>query len=281
MRTIVLGILVLGVLAGCNANKNEVDPNAAVIDSLLEVIDQRDSSIAEMVGTINDIQEGLRLITEAENRVSVLKGDEGVESGEQIKSYMREIQEIMAENRNKIAKLQSMVKSGNAQAEKLNATVAALEAQMTAKENEINELRSELAEREERIKTLEGTVSDLNENVNALQEQSAQKSEVINNQDIALHKAYYVFGTKKELKEQNILSDGKVLQSGFNKNYFTAIDTRELKTIELQSKSAEILTSHPAGSYTLKLNSEKQYVLTIVNPDTFWSTSKYLVVQVK
>ncbi len=187
MRTIVLGILVLGVLAGCNANKNEVDPNAAVIDSLLEVIDQRDSSIAEMVGTINDIQEGLRLITEAENRVSVLKGDEGVESGEQIKSYMREIQEIMAENRNKIAKLQSMVKSGNAQAEKLNATVAALEAQMTAKENEINELRSELAEREERIKTLEGTVSDLNENVNALQEQSAQKAVVINILVIALH----------------------------------------------------------------------------------------------
>ena len=87
--------------------------------------------------------------------------------------------------------------------------------------------------------------------------------------------------TKKELKEQNILDKGEVLQSNFNKDYFTKIDIRIDKEIKLYSKSAQIMTSHPAGSYTLQPDANKQYVLRINNPEAFWSTSKYLVVLVK
>ena len=53
--------------------------------------------------------------------------------------------------------------------------------------------------------------------------------------DKQLHTAYYCFGTAKELKDQKILSGGglfaksKVLQSGFNKDYFISIDIREVK----------------------------------------------------
>ena len=72
-----------------------------------------------------------------------------------------------------------------------------------------------------------------------------------------------------------------MLRSNFNKEYFTKIDIRIDKEIKLYSKSAEILTSHPAGSYTLQRDANKQYVLRITNPDSFWSTSKYLVIQVK
>lgn len=67
----------------------------------------------------------------------------------------------------------------------------------------------------------------------------------------------------------------------FNKDYFTEIDIRTTKTIELYSKSAKILTSHPDGSYTLEKNSKGEYVLSITNAKYFWSLSKYLVIQVK
>ena len=72
-----------------------------------------------------------------------------------------------------------------------------------------------------------------------------------------------------------------MLQSNFNKNYFTKIDIRVDKEIKLYSKDARMLTSHPAGSYTLQPDAQKQYVLRITNPQQFWSTSKYLVVLVK
>jgi hypothetical protein len=72
-----------------------------------------------------------------------------------------------------------------------------------------------------------------------------------------------------------------LLEKDFNKDYFTKIDIRIDKEIKLYSKSAQIMTSHPAGSYTLQRDANKQFVLRISDPDTFWSTSKYLVVLVK
>ena len=72
-----------------------------------------------------------------------------------------------------------------------------------------------------------------------------------------------------------------MLQGSFNKNYFTKIDIRVEKEIKLYSKGARILTTHPASSYTLSKDTSGQYVLRITDPNTFWSTSKYLVVQVK
>jgi copper chaperone CopZ len=53
------------------------------------------------------------------------------------------------------------------------------------------------------------------------------------------------------------------------------------KEVRLYSKKAELLTSHPAGSYTLKLDAQQQYVLRITDPQKFWGASKYLVVLVK
>ena len=78
-----------------------------------------------------------------------------------------------------------------------------------------------------------------------------------------------------------MLNKGKVLQSNFNREYFTKIDIRIEKEIKLYSKDAKILTTHPSSSYTLQRNASKQYILRITNPDVFWSTSKYLVIQVK
>ena len=137
------------------------------------------------------------------------------------------------------------------------------------------------------IAELDEKVASLNTNVTSLKEDNEKKEETITSQDKALHTAWFVFGTKDELKEQRILSkDGlfsktKLLEKDFNKDYFTKIDIRIDKEIKLYSKSAQIMTSHPAGSYTLQRDANKQFVLRISDPDTFWSTSKYLVVLVK
>ena len=96
-----------------------------------------------------------------------------------------------------------------------------------------------------------------------------------------MNTAWFVFGTKKELKEQRIIEDGEVLRSNFNQDYFTKIDIRVDKEIKLYSRSAKLLTSHPASSYRLEQDANKQYVLRITDPQSFWSTSKYLVVLVK
>ena len=157
-----------------------------------------------------------------------------------------------------------------------------LSAQLEAQKQRVQELEAQLAEKDIVIAQQGEAITNLNENVNTLTEENKAKSQTVADQDKQIHTAWYVFGTKSELKEQKILQKGDVLKGDdFNKDYFTKVDIRYDKEIKLYSKSAKLLTNHPAGSYKLEKDNKGQYVLHITAPETFWSVSKYLVIQVK
>ena len=159
--------------------------------------------------------------------------------------------------------------------------VANMLRQLDEKDQQLQQLRAELDAKNIHIAELDETISNLNDNMTELKSESDEKSQIINNQETQLNTAWYVFGTRSELKDQRILVGDKVLQQNFNKNYFTKIDIRVTKEIKLYSKSARLLTSHPMGSYELTRDNNKMYILVITNPQLFWSTSKYLVAVVK
>ena len=270
------------ILAGCDDKKSTQSlESLAQADSLRKIIEQRDNEINDMMGTLNEIQEGLREITEAENRVSIAKDGEGSNKAQQIKENVSFISNRMKQNRELIKKLQSQLRESSYKGDELKKTVENLIRQLDEKDQQLQQLRAELDAKDIHITELDETVNNLNTSVSNLKSESASKSQTISDQDKQLNTAWFVFGTKKELKNQHILEDGKVLQSNFNKSYFTKIDIRVDKEIKLYSKSAKILTTHPSSSYTLAQDAKKQYVLRITNPQLFWSTSKYLVVLVK
>ena len=282
MKKILFFAACLFALVACDNGKSSSDMSGAgQKDSLQKVIEQKDNEINDMMGILNEVEEGFRLINEAENRVNVAKDGEGANRQQRIRENMQFIQQRMAENRELIAKLQKQVKNGSIKSEQLRKTIENLTKELEAKNNQIKDLYAQLEAKDIHIEELDRTVSTLNKNVNTLQDDNAKKANTINAQDKQINTAWYVFGTKKELKEQNILVDGKVLQGNFNKNYFTKVDIRSLKALKLYSKSAKMLTMHPSSSYKLERDAQKQYVLHITNPQLFWSTSKYLVVQVK
>ena len=249
-------------------------------DSLNQIIEQKENEITDMMTTFSDIEEGFREITEAQSRVTLAKQGEGTNSAQRIRENMQFIQSTMKQNKELINKLKQQVREGSIKSEQLKKLVENLTQQMEEKDRQLQVLRAELDKKDIHIAELDEQVADLNSSVADLTEETNQKSQTINQQDKQLNTAWFVFGTKKELKEQKILSDGEVLRSNFNKEYFTKIDIRVDKEIKLYSKSAKILTSHPSGAYTLQRDANKQYVLRITDPQTFWSTSKYLVVQV-
>lgn len=270
------------LMTGCKDGKNA--PGLASVqqtDSLNDVIAQKDSEINEMMGTLNDIEEGFRLINEAENRVALLKNGEGTSKKQKLKENIQFIAERMKQNRELIAKLQKQLESSTLKGGQLKKTIDNLTAQLEEKDKQLLALREELDKKDIHISELDETIGNLNTNVSNLSADNQQKAETINAQDKQLNTAWYVFGTKKELKGQHILEGGKVMNGNFNKNYFTKVDIRNTTEIKLYSKSAKLLTAHPASSYSLTHDASKQYVLRITNPQIFWSTSKYLVVLVK
>ena len=280
-----LFILAIGAFAMASCNQEAVKKAEVAAtqqrDSLEQIIAQKDNEINDMMTTLSDIEEGFREITEAQSRVTLAKQGEGTNTMVRIKENMQFIQAAMKQNKELINKLKQQVRESTVKGTQLKKIIDNLTQQMETKDKQIQTLREELDKKDIHIAELDEKVADLNTNVTNLTADNTQKQQTINTQDKALHSGWFVFGTKKELKEQNILSSGEVLRSNFNKEYFTKIDIRIDKEIKLYSKSAEILTSHPASSYTLQRDANKQYVLRITNPEAFWATSKYLVILVK
>ena len=283
MKKLVIATICVLALASCNNDGVKKAELAAQQqrDSLNQIIAQKDNEINDMMTTLSDIEEGFREITEAQNRVTLAKQGEGTNTTQRIKENFEFIQSMMKQNKELINKLKQQVRESSVKGGQLKKIIDNLTEQMEQKDRQLQALREELDRKDIHIAELDEAVANLNTNVTSLKEENTQKEQTITTQDKQLNSAWFVFGTSKELKEQNILVDGKVLQSNFNKEYFTKIDIRIDKEIKLYSKSAKILTSHPESAYTLLRDANKQYILRITDPQLFWSTSKYLVVLVK
>ena len=289
MKKLIYAIACALAVASCNqdAAKKAEQIAQQQRDSLEQIISQKDNEINDMMTTLSDIEEGFREITEAQSRVTLAKQGEGTNTMQRIKENFLFIQSQMQQNKELINKLKQQVRESSVKGGQLKKIIDNLTQQLETKDHQLQALREELDRKDIHIAELDEKVASLNTNVTSLKEDNEKKEETITSQDKALHTAWFVFGTKDELKTQRILSkDGlfsktKLLEKDFNKDYFTKIDIRIDKEIKLYSKSAQIMTSHPAGSYTLQRDANKQFVLRISDPDTFWSISKYLVVLVK
>lgn len=284
MKKILIVAAALAVFAtSCKDERRAAALKEATLrDSLQTIIDQKDSEVNGMMETLNQIQEGFREIALAENRVSIVKDGERTDKAQQIRENIQIISNTMKTNRELIEKLRRQLRESTVKADGLKEALESMVKQLEDKDRQLVQLRTELDAKDIHITELDETINNLNTNVETLTAESKEKTNTINAQDKQLNTAWYVFGTKKELKEQNILDSGdRVLQSNFNNSYFTKIDIRVEKEIKLYSKSARLLTMHPSSSYTLQQDANKQYVLRITNPPLFWSTSKYLVILVK
>ncbi|MBQ2435956.1 MAG: hypothetical protein II269_07480 [Bacteroidaceae bacterium] len=282
MKKIFCMVLCVAALASCTNVKREKELTARN-DSLTVALNEKNVALDQAMQAIADIQEGFRVINEAEGRVAIQsQGAEGITDAQRLKEDILFIQQKMADNRKQIEDLQKKLAAGGAETANLRKVLANLQKELEAKVVRIAALQGELASKNIRIAELDSAVVLLTGDVNALQEITDVQQGVIEQQIAQLNTAWYVYGTAKELKEQNILKNGKVLSSTeFNKNYFTEIDVRDDKVFPLYAKHAKLLTAHPDGSYEFTKDDEKLLTFHIIDADAFWSVSRYMVIQVR
>ena len=289
-KVLIATTICTAMLASCGQNSAEYKKLKAENDSLRIENTKSNAEMDEILGTLNDVEADIQSIRDAENYLNIQqqKGDLNKSNREQIKENMQLISETLKKNKQQISELEEKLKKSGIQSSALRKTISRLSSELDQKANMIVTLQEDLAKKNVRIQELDEMVASLNEDVEDLSTTTAAQSEKLQEQDKQLHTAYYCFGTAKELKDQKILSGsglfkkGSVLKDGdVNKDYFTQVDIRTTKEIKLYSKDADILTTHPTGSYTLEKDDKDQLTLKITNPKEFWSVSKYLVIQVK
>ena len=283
MKTVKNILIVCGLAAmvvSCGPTKKELQAN---IDSLNVELAQVNSEMENVMGILNDVQEGFQQINEAENRVTAANAENAPANvKEQINADVAFIQAKMKENRERIAELEARAAKGDKTAAALRKTIKNLKAELADKEALIASLLADIDAKNARIQQLDVEVANLNADKNALTAKNAANEQVIAGQDKAMNTAWYVIAKRKALKEQNILKLGDVMeQADVVMEDFIEIDIRNVAEIPVGAKKARLLSAHPEGSYEIVKGADEMAVVKILDVQAFWSVTRYLVVRAK
>jgi len=283
-------ILSVMVLVSCG-HKKEIARMQAKQDSIAQLGVQKDNSILEFIGAMNEIQMNLDSVKTIQKLVSVqtAPGTElKAEAKKRIVEDIRQINDLLQKNKDLVKSMQGKLNSSSVKIKELQNMIEILNKQLADKDAELVRLNSDLEK-------LHVDVAGLNQKIETITAESnatiKAKTQTIDEQTIALNTAFYAFGTKKELTEKNVIEkEGGVLGIGktlkikkdFNRDYFMKIDIREFKQLPLNTKKAKLVSYHPDGSYHFTLTAKKTVEsLVIDKPEDFWKASKYLLIVVE
>lgn len=257
--------------------KKEGESQKNEIVSLKAEIAEKDQAMSDYFKDLNEIESNLATIKEKEKGLSSqnVSGEVKASTKEKILTEIKSINQLMEENKSKLAGMQSKLKKANINVAALNENIANLNKQIADQEVAINDLKTQLA-------NANAALSSLNDLYNQSVAEGTAKEDELNT-------AFYVTGTYKELRDKNVvakeggiigLGSTKALKSNFNKDVFQKVDIRQTSRINTYAKEAKLLTNHPSSSYNITIEGGSQ-IINIKDGKAFWSSSKYLVIEQK
>ena len=284
-----LFVLSVVVLTSCGQHKKEIARMQAKQDSIAQLAVQKDNSILEFIGAMNEIQTNLDSVKTIQKLVSV-QTDPGIElkadTKKRIIEDIRQINSLLDKNKELVRSMQGKLNSSTVKIKELQSMIDILNKQMADKDAELVRLNQEL-------ENLHVDMTSLNQKIQTITAESEatinEKNQAIEAKTNELNTAFYAFGTKKELTEKNVIEkEGGVLGIGktlkmkkdFNRDYFMKIDIREFSQLPLNTKKAKLVTYHPDGSYHFT-GTKTIESLVIDKPEEFWKASKYLLIVVE
>jgi hypothetical protein len=287
--TVLALALVAMAFAACNMHQEELDAAIKKNDSLSMIIQNKNSELDSLFSTLNEIEENLMAVNSRYNAVQELRranieGQPNVKS--QITAQIKDIENLMAANRQKIASLQAKINTDSKESTRLQELVSHQEERIAQQESQIAQLLTELENNKVLIKKLNQDVSDLTTS-------NEQKEQYIKQQTAEANRAYYVVGTYSDLNEAGIVSKaggfiGIGRRQGTNSEMpldrFTQIDRTKVTTIPINMKKALVVSKHPENSYELVMDENDDRMvsyLRILNPAKFWEQTRFLVISTK
>jgi len=282
-KKFIVALFLIASLAACDQNKEEVENETKKSDSLQGIVDEKEGVINSFLTMFTDIQKNLDSISKREKNIYLrTENTELLRSVviKEINEDIKVINDILEWNKKTIRDINRKLKQAINKNEKLEAAMNTLNQQLIGKEADLESLKNTLAEYDKKIISLQTTVGILTDKNESLEDSLAVEKD-------RLQTAYYVIGERKELEKDSIIDRkggligiGKtaVLKDDFNTRKFTKINYTQINTIPVNHKKVKLATTHPTGSYKLETENELVLRIRILDPEKFWSASKYLVV---
>lgn len=280
-------------ITSCVESSKKYKNLQAQLDSLTIIKDSTSAELEEVFATLNEVENGLRNIREAENIITVQSAAGGEISANKrvqmkqdvlaisdaINGYKKQIAKLKSDNRVKSVQFQKRLDVLTTELEEKSILVANLSKQLEEK-------NTQLRIKTKQIATLDEAVSNLRSDVASLSKEKELHKETIESQEQLLNTAFYIIGTKDELINSKVLSKGGLFRSAkisyeADQSAFIKIDIREVKSIHLNAKKAKIISVHPTGTYSFENSTDGTLILRISSTEAFWEQTKYLVIQIQ
>ncbi len=256
--------------------------------------DLMEASRRELATAVEERDELMRLVTAITGDMDDIRRMENIlaspaandgnpKQTEQIMADIAAIRRTLAKRRAKLDLLESKLKESALFSSDLQDAINALRRQIDSRNKEINRLRMQLDSARQYIGSLNITVDSLYNAVDTLSFSRNRAEQTAIELENELNICYYTIASKSELKQHRILETGflrksRLLNGDFDRDFFLCGDKRNMKSVELHSRKAKLLTNHPEGSYNI-ITGEGSQKLEITNPDRFWSTTNFMVIQ--
>ena len=280
------GISALFLFGSCVESSQKYKSLQSQMDSLQVAYNAQSTEMEGLFADLNDISAGMQSIREAEKLLTIESGEKTNNKTKkqvaQLKSDIQAGSEAIDNYKTHIKKLEVKNKRQSAEFKKL---IENLKGELEERTQKINEISSQLAESQKQLAVKEQQITALNKNVEDLNQEKANQKMTITEQDMAMHQGHYLVGTRKLLKEAEVITRQglfcpPIVSSQVEKAPFEDIDIREVKSIPLNSKKAKVLSVHPQDSYALEAGEDGMLSLTVKDENSFWKQTKYLVVMI-
>ena len=288
MKKIFLILLTVAPLlfAACKGEDPEKTAALKKADSLQAIVDAKDGEIDALFEVLNEIETNISEISTRYSQVNSLKQNNpemNTRVKGQITDQLAVIENMLSQNKQKIASLNAKIASLGQENSKLQEFIDNLNSRMAEQENQISDLMHELT-------ISKATIQKLSENVSDLTQANKEKDDYIAYQTAEANKAFYIVGSYKELNDMGIVNKsggfigiGKKQSASTDMDIskFQTIDRTKVTTITINQRKAQVISKHPEGSYELikdEKDSKTIAYLVIKDVNAFWRFTDYLVV---
>jgi DNA repair exonuclease SbcCD ATPase subunit len=302
LRNIVTGAIVLLIaitgfiiILNKDAKISELHVEKNNLNSLIET---RDSVINDLDGTISEIEQNITFIKNKRGQLEMEQQEGSPDQKARIIEDIALMNTMLEESEKKIEELNEKLASSNVDLSSFRNRIAKLTSDLNEQNEVVVQLQRELEQKDFQLAEMDMKVTEMSQeilvmfdSISVMNDSIVDKTEKLQQMDEQLHKAYWTFGTFKELKENGvvtreggilgILGKTKALNKNLNENYFTELDIRSTQTIPLYTKKAEIISEHSDSSYRFVYQDDLIAFLEIEDPNEFWKLTKYAVIEVK
>lgn len=290
LKRIIAGVMLWGgfLAMGCSEYKSKPEVTKEVktaeVNKEAEVRSEMEKQFAQ---TLAEIDANLEMIKEREGVIQIGVGspmEQNISQKEKIVRNIQFVNSLIKENKDKIAALNKQLKNSRFKNEKLEKLTASLQTRLNEYDVEMQNMKSQLA-------AYEVKEEEMNKRLDEADIKNQMLQSLADKYENDINTVYFTAGSYKELKEEGVIEkEGgflgmgrkKIMKTDFEKSgeHFTKIDKRMNTSIPVFARKVELITPHPADAYELKMEGDIIASLEITNPEEFWKTSNFMVLEI-